>query len=342
VLLVDVDRDGNADLVTDDGISLVVFLSDGNEGFSPPELFDNGTALGVNDIAHGDIDDDGLPDVVVAGRTGLTTFFNFAGIFVPSFTQDVGDAASLALGELDDEGFLDAVVMLQDGTAVILSGAGDGSFQVTQTHTVRQGDGRYSIALGDIQGNGDLDLVVADLEGQLHLLSNQGRGVFNPPVTQPGVARGRAPLFGHLDGDGLLDLAVSTISGNGCADLIRLYHGRDDGTLAVGEGVLPHADSGGSKGRRGGIEAAALADFNGDGILDLVVGTAFDGPREQPGRVAILAGLGNGTFGPATYTTPGVFENWFAAGDIDGDGDLDLAMGKGPGGVSVLINCTVP
>ena len=71
----------------------------------------------------------------------------------------------------------------------------------------------------------------------------------------------------------------------------------------------------------------AVADFNGDGKLDIASG--------EPG--ILLLGNGDGTF--QTPVGLGVFGPGFAAGDFNGDGKMDLASGGG--NVVVLLNNTL-
>jgi hypothetical protein len=88
-----------------------------------------------------------------------------------------------------------------------------------------------------------------------------------------------------------------------------------------------------------------VADFVGDGILDVLITQGFD----HPDNSAILLGNGDGTFGP-----PIVMNAYFPEGavvaDMNGDGRPDLVFqwagdfgnGLGAYGVGVLLNSTVP
>src|SRR5262245_33338210 len=67
--------------------------------------------------------------------------------------------------------------------------------------------------------------------------------------------------------------------------------------------------------------SVAMADYNGDGVLDLAVAN-----YGTTGRVSVLLGTGDGTFGAARSFSAGNFAISLAVGDFDGDGVLDLVV----------------
>ncbi|MBI4894042.1 MAG: VCBS repeat-containing protein [Acidobacteria bacterium] len=116
-------------------------------------------------------------------------------------------------------------------------------------------------------------------------------------------------LFSDLNGDKKPELLVFKF-GNGSMDPggVAVYKGNGDGTFGA-----PTTFRAGS-----GAEAGVLADFNGDGKLDLAVSN-YDSTD-----VSILLGNGDGTFkAPVSYPVG----NWsltIAAGDFNSDGKPDV------------------
>jgi hypothetical protein len=79
-----------------------------------------------------------------------------------------------------------------------------------------------------------------------------------------------------------------------------------------------------------------VGDFNGDGILDLVYGTAgYSGAA----YLTVFLGYGDGAFQemPVTYST-GAFPLSIAVGDFNGDGKFDIATANSnAGSISILL-----
>jgi hypothetical protein len=78
-----------------------------------------------------------------------------------------------------------------------------------------------------------------------------------------------------------------------------------------------------------------LADFNGDGLDDLVTGSFANGYDGGPGSVTLLFGQGDGTFGESTIVPTQLHPTSVLAADFDGDGLGDLVIVYNQAGLAV-------
>jgi hypothetical protein len=133
--------------------------------------------------------------------------------------------------------------------------------------------------------------------------------------TRPGNRGGSAQdvAAGDVDGDGLVDLVVSTAYG----DPIR-FLGTGGGGFDLGE-ALPGPITPVVIGRR--TSAIELVDLDGDGRLDVVTS------NELFGGVAIWRGFDDGVFSAAWTLDLGVPVAGLDVAELDGDGRLDLVVG---------------
>jgi hypothetical protein len=154
---------------------------------------------------------------------------------------------------------------------------------------------------------------------------------FSEPVT--GVAADQFTLI-TTGVTGASIASVDPVSGsNGKQYTVTVNTGSGDGTIAIdltGSDVKDYAGnplaSDGTFGSpttyatTSGPQGIALADFNGDGHLDMAT------PDYTTASVSVRLGNGDGTFGARTTLAAGSAPTFIAASDLNGDGNQDLAV----------------
>jgi len=182
------------------------------------------------------------------------------------------------------------------------------------------------VVAADVDGDGKPDLVVLNCgncygppsithPGSLGIMLGNGDGTFRPAVSYgTGTASPRFVAVADVNGDGKLDLVVA----NRCIDNGCLVEAVVAVLLGNGDGTFQAAVTYNS----GGLFtlSVAVADVNGDGKPDLVVGNNC-ADSSCDGSVGVLLGKGDGTFQPAvTYPTGGFGAEAVTLADVNADG----------------------
>lgn len=278
-------------------------------------VFDTSLAVGAAQlempIATGDINGDGVADVVVGNNAGLVVFLGDgagslqAGI---SITESGYYTRGLAIADFDADGNLD-IAFTRDGASDLLHvWFGDGTF-TPQPASAPTGWGTWSeahcsvtrIASGDFDNDGFADIATCQAGGC------QANGFFSDGA---GQTFNRVPNYLQTT-----DVTSCDRDGDGDDDLVYIGDGhRLFEVMSNAGGFLPatHTDI-------YAMRALTAADFDHDTIADIVVCTsevvtvipgrwnaALPAPRRHH------AGMPNGVAG-------------VAVGDLNGDGTPDLA-----------------
>jgi Ca2+-binding RTX toxin-like protein len=242
-----------------------------------------------------DLDGDGDLDLVSGEMVGtLLAWRNTGTASAPAFTKLTGTAnpfnglnvwfdSKPAFVDLDGDGDLDLVSGASFGTLYAWRNTGPAAAPVFTALTGASNpfDGlRVRVdsrpVFVDLDGDGDLDLVSGSGDGLLYAWRNTGTasapiftaltGISNP---FNGIDAGSesTPAFVDLDGDGDLDLVLGEQSGT-------LLAWRNTGTAAAPVFMaLTGSDNPFNRFDAGSSSAPAFEDLDGDGDLDLVLGT---------------------------------------------------------------------
>jgi hypothetical protein len=297
----DLNKDGCPDLVVADhctGVS--VYLGDckghwkqvakglhpaGGESTTTPEFF-----LGAEDVAIGDVNEDGCPDLVVgsADMGGLTVYTgdcsgtewketDAPGLPSVNHPDEVdgrngGWATRVRLVDINKDGHLDIVASYFKGPRVWL-GDGKGNWKSSSAGLPEPTlYGLYrGIAVGDVNGDGLPDIVAANSVNGVELYTQKPDGSWQmmPDVFPQMMGGANAVDLADMYKEGHLDLVVGGRLKNvqGGAWGLFLLKGNGKGEFKYDENTgLPVA------GLSWAWDVKAV-DVNGDGLLDIVAST---------------------------------------------------------------------
>ena len=313
VELGDLNGDGRLDLVRANREEPVeMYLNRGGTLDSNP-AWESSDELDSTSLAWGDIDGDGDVDLAVANLgDNLQVFLNDAGTISSSAdweSSNTMNAYDVKWGDVDGDGDLDLAVG-RSGTNEIYFNTGS-NLSTTPGWTSSDSKTSYAIEFGDIDDDDDLDLVVGNYNSQNQVFFNSGSSISTSAGwTSSDTQYTRDIALGDVDGDGDLDLAVGGNGGNSAQEKSQIYFGTGSTFSTTAGWTSPTIQK---------TYSIELADFDGDGNLDLLQGNWLQNDY-------IFSNSGSGL--PTSYTDIlGVSERTqgTAVADVDGDGDIDIA-----------------
>jgi len=275
----------------------------------------------------GDVNSDGMPDIVFTADTSQAAMsYQFSlfvrhgradGSFGEAVRVDVGsmsnfcDLNALAIGDVTGDGRPDLVVGSLICGVQVLRQTPSGTLTLGQYLDTPAN----SLRLADLNGDGRLDLVtVSDSSSLVSLWHQSVTGTFEAVGTAAlGGESARDVEVGDLDGDGRLDLVVSLVVAGRNPHLAVLRQ-QTDGRFAAPMLL--------STGSLFGATAVALGDVNGDGRMDIVATTGGNSPT----WFAVFYQAADGSFPPATQVPTHDGPWGVRVVDVDKDGRADIVI----------------
>ena len=335
---VDIDQDGDHDLISEQQFSLIQFHR--NQG--TPEFADYVLAADTlfDDLGEPvfserqniptmtDIDCDGQLDLFTGRLDGTVVHFEVSGF----------NESDVPLFTLRSEKFQDILIVGETGKQA----------------TNRPNHGANTLTFIDFDNDGDEDLFWGDFfESGLLLLENVGTceapDFSSPPVKYPlsdplQTSGYNAPAFGDVDGDGHLDLLVGVLGGAfsataSTADNLLYYAGSEGGMTLQTHRYLSNLDFGSDT-------IPVLRDLDADGDLDLMVTNSIDPGDLATAKAYVFENRGSfaeaAFFGIGEFPLEPAFNYAPAFADLDGDGDDDLLVGSWGGPIAFYRKANPP
>jgi gliding motility-associated-like protein len=371
VAIADLDGDGKPDLVvTSSGSNTISIYRNtsvsgtiGTTSFAPKVDFATGGS--PTQLAIGDLDGDGKPELVTTNLTSntISIFRNIStsgSITTASFADkvDLATVASprgIAIGDLDGDGKPELVVTNTVNTnwsiSIFRNISTSGTLSTASFDTrvdYLAGREPYCIVIGDIDGDGKPDLATANNSGgTISLFRNTStRGSISttsfapyvdiPATAQNGASHGLA--IGDLDGDGKPDLAVANGNGRSISILRNTATSGSITTasfapkveIVVGNTTIQPTQ-------------IVIGDLDGDGKPDVAYAN-YNSAICVFRNISTSGSLTAASFAPKVEFPVGttVLPYGLAIGDLDGDGKTDMvSVNVSSTNISILRNMPV-
>ncbi|HYW69078.1 MAG TPA: FG-GAP-like repeat-containing protein, partial [bacterium] len=266
--------------------------------------------------ALGDLDHDGLDEVVIPSANGNLYVFNHdgTGFLNPDGTfawlHASWDYGSAAIVDIDRDRDLEIVCPSRSDSVYCYNA--DGSAVPGWPVNVN-GDARGSVAVGDVSGNGLIEVVASSNSGEVWLFTSGGQVFPNWPMTCPQMDDfASSPTLADLDGDGDLEIIIVSAVIPGGNETLHVWTW--EGDVFPGDWPQTMLDPPTTDKR----SSASVGDIDDDPNMEIIVGSANGKVYAFDTDGSVLDGW--------PIQTDGEIHASATLADLDLDGDIEVVV----------------
>ena len=258
----DLDNDGDLDLFFSGQNELAqkfanIYRNNGSGSFT--QVLNN-LPVFIEGAAIADVDNDGDQDIAITTATTAGIYLNNGNaVFTPQgnsvFTPVNGIVQFV---DIDNDSDQD-VIISGSNTIKLYQNNGSGVYTLN-TNSTFPAISAEGIEVADTDNDGDFDLLINGNTQNL-LYINNGTGVFTPITTNLQQTFAGKNAFADLDNDGDQDLLIVGSQAGGLPNIFNILYKNNGNNTFVQTQIL-----GGEY-----IADCVIADFNGDGLKDIII-----------------------------------------------------------------------